>query len=69
MAIEGARMTITERNPPRWAEGLLRSLLRPGDREAISGDLLEEFREVRRPALGALRADAWYVKQVLSVFW
>ena len=62
-------MTITERNPPRLAEALLRSLLRPSDREPISGDLLEEYREVRRPALGALRADAWYVKHVLSVFW
>jgi hypothetical protein len=69
MAIESAHMTITERNPPRWAEALLRSLLRPSDRESISGDLLEEYREVRRPALGALRADAWYVKHVLSVFW
>src|SRR6476661_3579063 len=69
MAIEGAVMTITELNPPRWAEFLLQSLLRPGDREAISGDLLEDYREVRRPALGALRADAWYVKHVLSIFW
>ena len=69
MAIEGTHMTTMEQNPPRWAEWLLRSLLRPGDREAISGDLLEEYREVRRPALGALRADAWYVGHVLSVFW
>jgi hypothetical protein len=62
-------MKIKERNPPRWAEAMLRSLLRPGDRESISGDLLEEYREVRRPALGALRADAWYIKHVLSVMW
>src|SRR5205085_11074385 len=59
----------TELNPPYWAEWLLRAVLRPGDRESISGDLLEEYREVRRPALGVLRADAWYVKHVLSVFW
>jgi hypothetical protein len=69
MAIERVHMTITERNPPRWAEALLRSLLRPSDRESISGDLLEEYREVRRPALGGRRANAWYVKHVLSVFW
>ena len=69
MAIEGAYMTITERNPPPWADALLRSLLRPRDRESISGDLLEEYREVRRPALGARSADAWYIKHVLSVFW
>jgi hypothetical protein len=43
--------------------------LRPADRESISGDLLEEYREVRRPQLGVLRANAWYVKHVLSVLW
>jgi hypothetical protein len=59
----------TQLNPPDWAEWLLRSVLRPSDRESISGDLLEEYREVRRPALGVLRADLWYVKQVLSVSW
>jgi hypothetical protein len=59
----------TELNPPYWAEWLLRSVLRPSDRESISGDLLEEYLEARRPALGMLRADLWYVKQVLSVSW
>ena len=43
--------------------------MRAADRESISGDLLEEYREVRRPALGALRANTWYVKHVLSVLW
>jgi hypothetical protein len=47
----------------------LRSLLRPSDRESISGDLLEEYRVAKRPALGALRANAWYIKHVLSVLW
>jgi hypothetical protein len=69
MAIESAHMTITERNPPRWAEALLRSLLRPSDRESISGDLLEEYRAVRHPVLGAFWATAWYVQQSLSVLW
>jgi hypothetical protein len=59
----------TESNPPYWAEWLLRSVIRPSDRESISGDLLEEYREVRRRALGTWRADLWYVKQVLSVSW
>jgi hypothetical protein len=59
----------TEPNPPYWAEWLLRSVLRPPDRESISGDLLEEYREVRHPALGIFRADLWYIKQVLSVSW
>jgi hypothetical protein len=43
------------------------SSLRPADRESTSGDLLEEYRAVRHPALGRLRADAWYLKHVLSV--
>ena len=59
----------TEPNPPYWADWLLRSVTRPSDRESISGDFLEEYREVRRPALGIWRADLWYVKQVLSMSW
>ncbi len=69
MAAEGARMKNQEPNPPRWAEAMLRSLLRPSDRESISGDLLEEYRAARRPALGALGAAAWYLKHVVSVLW
>jgi hypothetical protein len=55
--------------PPRWAEATLQSLLRPSDRESISGDLLEEYRAVRRPTLGSMRADLWYLKHLLSVLW
>ena len=48
LAAEGAHMKSKEPTPPRWAEALLRSLVRPSDRESISGDLLEEYREVHR---------------------
>lgn len=51
--------------PPRWAEALLRLLLRPKDRESVSGDLLEEYRETIVPACGRA-ADRWYVWQVGS---
>jgi hypothetical protein len=51
--------------PPAWAEGLLRLVLAPNDRETVSGDLLEEFRESIVPALGA-RANVWYVRQVVG---
>ena len=54
-------------NPPRIAQMLLHIALRPHDAESIAGDLLEEYRAVRRPSLGRLRADAWYVRHVLSV--
>lgn len=49
--------------PPRWAESLLRALLPPEDRDSVSGDLLEEYRESMVPALGD-KAQAWYVRQV-----
>jgi len=54
--------------PPRWAEALLRVLLKPSDRESVSGDLLEEYREVVVPTRGA-GADRWYVRQVSSFLW
>jgi hypothetical protein len=56
-------------HPPQWADALLRSLLRPVDRESISGDLLEEYRAVRRRTLGLLGADVWCIRQVISVLW
>jgi hypothetical protein len=62
-------MKTTEPNPPRWADATLRSLLRPSDRESISGDLLEEYRAAKRPSLGAFRANVWYVRHVLSMLW
>lgn len=55
--------------PPRWADALLQSMLPPADRESISGDLLEEYRAVRRAALGVVRADVWCIGQVISVLW
>ena len=55
----------SDARPPQWAEALLRLLLRPEDRESVSGDLLEEYRETIVPALGPA-ADGWYVRQVGS---
>jgi hypothetical protein len=51
--------------PPAWAEGLLRLVLRVEDRESVSGDLLEEFRQSIVLARG-VRAGAWYVRQVAA---
>jgi hypothetical protein len=53
-------------NPPRWAEFLLQFVVRARDRETISGDLLEEYRESVLPAKGPLRAQFWYWGQVVS---
>jgi len=62
-------MNDDQSNPPRIAQALLAALVRPRDTESIAGDLLEEYRVVRRPSLGAFGANAWYAGQVLSVLW
>lgn len=59
---------MSEPGPPRWLERLLRLCLPPRDRETISGDLLEEYREEQAPRLGLLRANMWYLRQWIS-FW
>jgi hypothetical protein len=55
--------------PPRWADVLLRILLAPQDRQTVSGDLLEEYRERIVPARGRRRADLWYISQVAGFVW
>ena len=61
--------TASQLNPPAWAEHVLRSLLKPEDRESVSGDLLEEFRETVVPSRGRVRANVWYVGQVAGFVW
>jgi hypothetical protein len=51
--------------PPQWAEAILRLLLKPEDRDSVSGDLLEEYRDSIVPARGSA-ADWWYLRQVGS---
>jgi len=55
--------------PPRWAEAWLRLLLPARDRETVSGDLLEQYRDSVHPTQGRLRANAWYVAQVGWFTW
>ena len=52
--------------PPRWLERMLLWCLPVRDRETISGDLLEEYREVQLPDLGSMRAGVWYLRQWVS---
>jgi hypothetical protein len=52
--------------PPSFLHGLLAFLLPPRDRETISGDLYEEFVELKLTELGFFRACLWYAWQVLS---
>jgi hypothetical protein len=57
------KMPHSDARPPRWAEAMLRLLLKPDDRETVSGDLLEEYRETIVPARGR-GANYWYFRQV-----
>jgi hypothetical protein len=60
-------------HPPEVAELILRALLPLEMRETVSGDLLEEYRESRVPAVGEFRADLWYWRQIggmwLRAYW
>src|SRR5215510_13434195 len=53
-------------HPPVWAESMLRALLEPRNRDTVTGDLLEEYREIVVPERGTFGARLWYVRQVAS---
>ena len=69
MAWYSVEVDVEQLNPPKWAEQWLRALLRRADRDSVSGDLLEEYRDRIVPMRGRRAADAWYVRQVLGFFW
>lgn len=58
--------SMIQSSPPVWIEWLLAHILPPRDRETISGDLLEEYREEQLPRLGRGRANLWYLNQSIS---
>jgi hypothetical protein len=47
-------------------EKMLKSLLPARNRDAVTGDLHEEFCEEKLPQMGATRARLWYLAHVLS---
>ncbi|MBV8895796.1 MAG: hypothetical protein JO051_04740 [Acidobacteriaceae bacterium] len=53
--------------PPRWAEFVLEHILPEGDRQSVTGDLREEYAETMLPRNGRLKADLWYLRQLLSL--
>ena len=59
----------SEPNPPALAEAVLRLFLKPEDRESVSGDLLEDIREMIHAGRDRLAADYWYVRQVPGFLW
>lgn len=74
MAAEGEGMTVgtirsSQAKPPAAFVWILGHLLSPEDRETVFGDLLEEYRESKRPALGTIGANRWFSRQVAGFFW
>ncbi|MFC1662532.1 ABC transporter permease, partial [Gemmatimonadota bacterium] len=53
--------------PPRFADWVLKLLVRRGTAHDVIGDLHEEFFEFQLSELGSRRARAWYWRQVLGV--
>jgi hypothetical protein len=56
-------------NPPEWGDPLLRLFLKPADRDSVSGDLLEEYREMVLGGRDRAAADRWYLRQVAGFLW
>ena len=54
-------------DPPRLAVYLLERVLSRDSRDAVVGDLDEDFRQDVLPRVGATRARIWYWRQVLSL--
>lgn len=58
---------IDNTTPPRFAQALAGVFLRNQEVDSVTGDLLEEYREVRHAQLGKRRADLWYLAHALSI--
>jgi hypothetical protein len=69
MAAKGTRMTESPRpiEPPRWMDALLRRVVHHRDRDAIPGDLFEEYRDAILSGESRLRASCRYLVQAGSV--
>ena len=61
--------SITDVNPPEWCEFVLWLFLKPDDRDSVSGDLLEEYRETILAGRDRAAADRWYLRQVTGFLW
>ena len=55
--------------PPAWADALVSLVINIDDRESVTGDLIEEYREAILPKVGKARAALWYLLQVSGYVW
>jgi hypothetical protein len=56
-------------DPPALGEVILWMFLKPEDRDSVSGDLLEEYRETILAGRDRAAADRWYLRQVAGFLW
>lgn len=56
-------------NPPEWCEFVLWLFLKPEDRDSVSGDLLEGYRETILAGRDRAAADRWYLRQMAGFLW
>jgi hypothetical protein len=61
--------SIADVDPPEWCEFVLWLFLKPEDRDSVSGDLLEEYREMIRAGRDRAAADRWYLRQMAGFLW
>ena len=59
----------SDANPPAWAEAILCLFLRSEDRDTVSGDLLEEYREAVQAGGDRPAADRAYLRQAAGFLW
>jgi hypothetical protein len=60
---------VTDVKPPEWCEFVLWLFLKPQDRDSVTGDLLEEYREMIRAGRDRAAADRWYLRQMAGFLW
>jgi hypothetical protein len=62
-------MTSPTPQPPAWAQSWIEMLAPARRRDAVLGDLLEEYHETQVPAVGGAAADRWFKRQAHGFLW
>jgi hypothetical protein len=60
---------MTSSQPPAWAQDWIAMLAPARRRDAILGDLLEEYHEAQVPECGVAAADRWFARQARGFLW
>ena len=66
--VEDVTKLVANPRPPALAEYVLHLVLGKEEREAVIGDLVQDYRHIRR-RFGKRKADFWFHKQVIWSLW